>query len=369
MENNFSVNIRINPYTLDFKFDAGTSRGILKEKSTYILTVFSDAFPDAIGLGEAGPLKGLSPDDRGDFLQEARKIIKKVEALTFPRDTDALLQQIGSVAELIAFPSLQFGLETAILDLHHGGKKRLLPNAFYDSKKPIPINGLIWMGDRQFMQQQIDEKLNAGFDCIKMKIGALDFDLECGILKTLRERYSEDQVSIRVDANGAFGPEEALGKLRRLSEFSIHSIEQPIPVGNIAAMAKLCRQSPVPVALDEELIGIRSKEEKESLLRKIKPSYLILKPSLLGGITACREWIEIAGDIGISWWLTSALESNIGLNAIAQLASSLRPELPQGLGTGQLYHNNFPSPLTIEKGNLIYAPQKPWSVPDFFGKE
>ncbi|WP_439481161.1 o-succinylbenzoate synthase [Cyclobacterium plantarum] len=367
MKENFKVKVQIKPYTLDFKFEAGTSRGVLKEKETFIIHVFADAFPGISGFGEAGPLRGLSLDDHTDFIPKTKPIIQKVENLSFSLDRQKILQAIRELPQIDRFPSLRFGLETALLDLIHGGRKKIFSCDFYDHQKPVPINGLIWMGDKDFMKRQIDQKLREGFNCIKMKIGAMDFDLECNLLEMVRNRYSEHDVSLRVDANGAFGLDEAMEKLNQLSQFGVHSIEQPIKPGNTAEMAYLCKHSPVPIALDEELIAVSNVKDKEALIEQVKPSYLILKPSLLGGIMATEEWISIAGNSGTGWWMTSALESNIGLNAIAQFASSLQTDLPQGLGTGQLYHNNFPSPLGITNGHLSYDTQKPWSIPKLFG--
>lgn len=366
MKDKFKVKVKIKPYTLNFKFEAGTSRGILKKKVTYIINIQANAFPGISGFGEAGPLKGLSLDDHPDFIQKAKQIVQNVEAISFSKDSQEILQAIRELPQIDHFPSLRFALETAFLDLLRGGRKKIFSCGFYDQQHPVPINGLIWMGDENFMQQQIDQKLKEGFNCIKMKIGAIDFDLECRLLEMVRNRYPEEDVSLRVDANGAFGLNEAMEKLTRLSQFGIHSIEQPIKPGNIASMADLCQYSPIPIALDEELIGVSNIKDKKFLIEQIKPNYLILKPTLLGGIMATGEWISIAKNLGTGWWMTSALESNIGLNAIAQFASSLHTELPQGLGTGQLYHNNFPSPLGITNGNLTYDPKKSWSIPKLF---
>jgi o-succinylbenzoate synthase len=364
MADGFTMRATIRPYTLDFTFDAGTSRGVLREKQTFILRTDSSAFPGSCGLGEAGPLKGLSVDDRTDFLQRSQEILEEIGDVEFPFDPEKILQKISEMP-LEEFPSLRFGLETATLDLFHGGKRKLLPNPFYDLGKPIPINGLIWMGDRTFMKKQIDQKLGQGYDCIKMKIGAIDFDLELTLLEEIRNNYSDEEITLRVDANGAFGANEAMDKLERLGRLGIHSIEQPIAPGNWEQLEKICRESPVPVALDEELIGITERKQKKALLDQVRPSFLILKPTLLGGILATRDWIQLAEQAGIGWWMTSALESNIGLNAIAQFTSTLHPKLPQGLGTGTLYQNNIGSPLHITSGKLSYEPQKGWSFPEW----
>ena len=359
MNSDFTVKAKFIPYTLRFKFEAGTSRGVLTEKNNYILECSSDNFSGCRGYGEAGPLQGLSVDDIPDFDIHLNKLLRDLELVRFSIYPEELLRQVGNFVPA-QFPSIRFALETALLDLIHGGKRRILPNNFYDKGTPIPINGLVWMGDRDSMWKQVEEKLAAGFDCIKIKIGALDFNQECELLGHIREEFPAKTISIRVDANGAFSPEEAMGKLDRLASFDIHSIEQPIKQGNIAEMSRLCRESQVPIALDEELIGIVSLPEKRSMLEDIRPPYIILKPTLLGGLLSSREWINIAEEMGVGWWVTSALEGNIGLNAVAQFTATYSTNLPQGLGTGQLYHNNIPSPLTISEGTLFYGAQSEW---------
>ena len=236
----------------------------------------------------------------------------------------------------------------------------MIANDFFDSQRSIPINGLIWMGEPDFMLRQIDQKLSEGFDCIKMKIGAIDFEREIELLKYIRSQFSPDQIVLRVDANGAFSPEDALEKLQRLADLDIHSIEQPIRAGHITAMEKLCRETPLPIALDEELIGV---EDKAALLDAIQPQHIILKPTLIGGTLETQEWIRVAEERGIGWWMTSALESNLGLNAISQLVSTYSPAIPQGLGTGKLYHNNLDSPLEVRAGHIYYNPELAWENP------
>ena len=346
------MELTFQPYQLEFKFNAGTSRGILKEKITNIIKI-SDDQSGGFGLGEAGPLKGLSIDDRDDLSDFLETVKQKAIPLTVPDNE----KEIYEIAEELAghdFPSVRFALETAMLDLKHGGQRIIFQNDFSDGKEKIPINGLIWMGHMEDMLFQITEKVNAGFDCIKMKVGSLDFDKECDILHYIRNKYYEQDITIRVDANGAFKPDDVKDKLERLSKFDLHSIEQPIKPGQYELMAELCKNSPLKIALDEELIGIWQKHKKRELLEKIKPPYIILKPTLLGGIKATQEWIDLANEMKIGWWLTSALESNIGLNAISQYAGELKVENYQGLGTGQLYHNNFESPLRITKGHIEY---------------
>jgi len=337
-------------YTLYFKFEAGTSRGVLTQKDTYFIRIWDENNPSCVGVGEANVLKGLSIDDREDFEEQLQKIIQKIENQTLSR------------YDLRHLPAIAFAYETAQKDLQNGGKKIIFPTKFVEGLHQIPINGLIWMGKPDFMLTQIKDKIEKGFNCLKMKIGAIEFQQELDILKFIRKEFSDKDLILRVDANGAFQENEALTKLNQLAEFNIHSIEQPIAPNQWEAMHELCEKSPVPIALDEELIGVFSHTEKLELLQKIKPTYIILKPALLGGFASCEEWINIAEKLQIGWWVTSALESNIGLNAIAQWTSSLPYQGHQGLGTGQLYHNNIESPLHIETGFLSYQPQKSWQM-------
>lgn len=368
MASSFKVKVDYTRHRLNFRFDAGTSRGVLKTKDTYLVRVYADRFPSAFGYGEASPLPRLSIDDVPDFEEKLEEICLKLPEISLPQSEHGILELVSQqVPE--KFPSIRFALEVALLDLLHGGNKRILKNGFYDHHTPLTINGLIWMGEPDFMLEQIRLKLEEGYNCIKMKIGSIDFDQECALLSYIRERYSSDQITLRVDANGAFLPGEALSKLQRLAEFAIHSIEQPIRPGQWEAMKGLCRTSPIPIALDEELIGLNDIKEKSRLLEEIKPQNIILKPTLIGGIRATREWISLAEEMQIGWWMTSALESNIGLNAIAQLASAYDPIIPQGLGTGQLYHNNIDSPLTIDKGRIFYQRSGAWGgLERLFGK-
>lgn len=345
--------------TLIFRFDAGTSRGVLKTRDVYWIKAWDPKNSEIVGWGEAAPLVKLSPDYRDDFEAILGKMLKKLNDESWESSQGAVLFKLK---DLIPFelPAIRFGLETAILDWSNGGKKRILANDFFDSQKPIRINGLIWMGDRDFMLEQIDQKLKEGFDCIKMKIGAIDFEQEIDLLRYIRSRFSPAQITLRVDANGAFSSDEALEKLKKLSELGIQSIEQPIPAGNWEEMKKLCKVTPLAIALDEELIGVK---EKEQLLDQIQPQHIILKPTLVGGILETQEWIELAEARNIGWWMTSALESNIGLNAISQLASTFGSSIPQGLGTGKLYHNNLESPLEIKSGFIRYNPVSAWENP------
>ncbi|EIM78558.1 o-succinylbenzoic acid (OSB) synthetase [Nitritalea halalkaliphila LW7] len=315
------------------------------------------------GIGEAAPLVGLSIDALPDFQERLEEVLEAVSAkgdAALFRDAQTQEEVFEGLQGLLdacvpaELPAARFGVETALLSLWQGKEGCVFRGSFYEKEAPIPINGLIWMGDAELMRQRIDEKLAAGFRCLKMKIGAIDFEQELALLRYIRERFPAEQLVLRVDANGAFRPEEAAKKLERLAEFTLHSIEQPIAVGQWELLRELCAQSPVPIALDEELIGVHGRREREELLAAIRPPYIILKPSLVGGMGAAAEWISLAEQQGIGWWMTSALESNVGLNAIAQFTARY-PNLPyQGLGTGQLYTNNVNSPLEIAKGEIRY---------------
>ena len=326
-------------YTLQFKRPAGTSRGVLTEKPTWLLTIEHNG---RRGIGECSPLPGLSIDDISDY--ERSKLLWTCAHISLGKE--ALWEQLKS------YPSIQFGVEQAFLSLEAEQEGVLFPSLFTEGQVPIPINGLIWMGDKHYMQQQIREKLSQGFHCIKMKIGAIDFKTEYALLKGIRQQYAPSDIELRVDANGAFSPLEALEKLKRLSDLEIHSIEQPIRTGQYEQMARLCEASPLPIALDEELIGVACPERKKEILQWIRPAYIILKPSLIGGYRGSEEWIDLAEKQGIGWWVTSALEGNVGLSAIAQWTYTLKNPLPQGLGTGSLYTNNFPSSLEVKNGGL-----------------
>ena len=347
------------PHLLKFRFEAGTSRGTFTEKETWFIKAFIQNGSQAFGLGEASPLKGLSEDYSADYQEVLSNSLKHIEALEVPEEQTEILDFL---AENIPahLPSIRFGLETALLDLIIGGTHKLFDTDFYQGSYRIPINGLIWMGDESFMQKQIEEKLKVGFNTIKMKVGAINFDKELELLERIRKEYSVNDITLRVDANGAFTAEDATDRLERLAALELHSIEQPIKTGQHEAMAKLCATGILPIALDEELIGVHDYGAKEALLKSISPQYIILKPSLVGGMRSCQEWIAIAESLNIGWWMTSMLESNVGLNAIAQFASQYLPSLPQGLGTGGLYHNNIDSPLEIRKGELLYNAPKGW---------
>ncbi|MBN1651092.1 MAG: o-succinylbenzoate synthase [Bacteroidales bacterium] len=338
-------------YKLNFKQAAGTSRGILKSKNTYFLKIWDDAVPQVFGIGECNLFRGLSYDDRVGYEAVLNKLVVSPKFY---------LRNLSS--ELLEWPSIRFGLEMAFLDFIKGGKRVLFSNNFTQGLNGIPINGLIWMGEKHFMKEQIEKKIDQNFHCLKLKIGAIDFDEELDLLKSIRSLFSSDVLELRVDANGAFKADEALDKLRALEKYQIHSIEQPILQQQIDQMAQLCAKTPIPIALDEELIGVLASNAKEKLLDEIRPQYIILKPALLGGFAASDEWIRLAEKRSIPWWITSALESNIGLNAIAQWTFSLSNTNYQGLGTGQLFSNNIESPLQIKEARLWHLSDINWKL-------
>jgi len=326
-------------YRLYFKRPAGTSRGTLHFKDSWFIQLKNSATDSYYGIGECGMLRGLSYDDRPDYEEML--------------DHLCLALNLGKpLPDLTDFPSIRFGLEMALLDLQNQGRKILFEGDFTQGKKGIPINGLIWMGSKEDMLCQIEEKIKMEYRCIKIKIGALNFEDEISVIQHIRKHFSSKEITIRLDANGAFEKNEALEKLNRLAEFEIHSIEQPIRAGLNESLAQLSIDSPIPIALDESLIPLQTLAQKSALLHFIRPQYIILKPSFLGGIEGTEQWIRIAEELKIHWWITSALESNIGLNAIAQWTGTHNVSLEQGLGTGQLYENNIPSPLKIKGGQL-----------------
>ncbi|MFH7001369.1 o-succinylbenzoate synthase [Flavobacterium bizetiae] len=333
-------------YMLEFKRPSGTSRGVMTEKETWFIILEENGKK---GIGECGILRGLSADDCDDYEEKLNWACQNIH-----------LGETALWEALLEFPSIQFGIEMAFLSLKSENPYVLFPSDFTRSAKSIVINGLVWMGEASYMKQQIEEKLADGFNCIKLKIGAIDFQKELELLGFIRNHFSADQIEIRVDANGAFALDEALDKLNQLNQFQLHSIEQPIKKGNTKAMADLCKTTPFPIALDEELIGVFSFEEKEKLLQEIKPQYIILKPSFIGGFRGTKEWIDLANKYNIGWWITSALESNIGLNAISQWTFIQNSKMPQGLGTGALYTNNIDCPLEVSQGQLWYNTAKKW---------
>jgi len=324
-------------YILEFKRPSGTSRGVLFEKETFILEISENGNK---GVGECAVFRGLSFDDRPDYENKLQWLCENID-----QEYDFLKENLKE------FPSIWFGYEQAVLNVKNG-KNLYFPGEFTEGKTPIVINGLIWMGGVGYMEEQIQDKLDQGFHCIKLKIG-VDWKSEHEILQKLRQKFSKEMLELRVDANGGFSKHEAKTVLQQLADLHIHSIEQPIKAGNWHDMAELCAETPTPIALDEELIGIVDLDKKINLLDSVKPQYIILKPSLIGGFSGSDEWISLAQERNIDWWITSALESNIGLNAIAQYTFTKKNPMPQGLGTGSLFVNNFESNLDL-RGELLY---------------
>ena len=334
-------------YFLNFKRPSGTSRGVLTTKETWFLILESEG---KTGIGECGLLRSLSFDDRPDYEEKLKWVCANIA-----------LGPKMLWNELLEFPSIQFGVEMAFKSLEAQDKFILFPSKFTGGNAAIPINGLVWMGDKAFMKEQISEKIKAGFRCIKLKIGAIDFQTELDLLKYIRTQFSSKDIELRVDANGAFSFPEAMEKLKRLSEYEIHSIEQPIKQGQLENMADLCSTTPIPIALDEELIGVTDFNKKQELLQIINPQFAIFKPSLIGGFIGTQEWVDLVEKNSIGWWVTSALESNVGLNAISQWVFTKQSSLPQGLGTGGLFTNNFDSPLVVKNGEIKYDPEISWN--------
>ncbi len=329
-------------HILHFKTPGGTSRGILHTKETYLLEISENA---RNGIGECGLFRGLSCDDVPEYESKLQWLCQNIN-----EDFDVLKEELRN------FPSLWFGYEQAMLNLKHGGSL-YFRSEFTEGKKGIRINGLIWMGDAEYMQEQIREKLQQGFGCLKLKIGS-DWKTELKILKILRTQFPAQDLELRVDANGAFSPDQATTVLEELAQLNIHSIEQPIKAGNRTALKQLCSRTPVPIALDEELIGVNQHSEKQILLEEILPQYIILKPSLVGGFSGSDEWISAAEKTNTGWWITSALESNIGLNAIAQYVFTKNNPMPQGLGTGNVFTNNIGTPIVLKGDVLTYDLEK-----------
>lgn len=338
-------------YTLHFKRPAGTSRGFLRTKETFFVQLAEKDEPEVVGWGECGPIRGLSVDGQADLAVELDRVC------TLINGGEAL-----ESLELSDLPSIAFALEMARLDLEHGGKRQLFVSDFSEGRACLPFHGLIWMASPEGMLRQVEKKVAEGFSCIKMKIGALPFEQECALLAQIRERYAPDQVQLRLDANGAYTPKEALRVLERLAEFDIHFLEQPIKPQQWAQMANLCAASPIPIALDEELIGIHDHMQRQTLLETIQPQHLVLKPMHLGGFAAAERWIELADALGIGWWINSSLESNVGLNAICQWTSHLQTGRTHGLGTGQLYTNNVPSPIRLSTNCLLIDRSAFWDL-------
>ena len=338
-ELNEEIGFEIIPYNLSFYKPARTSRDVLNHRSIFFVKVFFKSNPGNFGMGECAPIYGLNPEREHEvplLLKDALDIIASNKIFN---------------PQIIALPAIRFAIETAIYDLIKGGQ-RILFNQI-NKNAHFPINGLVWMNQYDTMLQEAMQKVESGYKVIKLKIGGIDFEDEINILRTLREKFG-NRITIRLDANGAFAPNEALQKLNRLAKFDIHSIEQPIKAGQIEAMAQLCKSSPIPIALDEELIGIDNGDQKRILIEAISPQFIILKPTLHGGFSGCDEWIEIAQEHNVSWWATSALESSVGLNAIAQWLLPKNVQIEQGLGTGALYSNNLSAAWIVNNGNLEF---------------
>ena len=344
------LNANVQKHTFHFNTPGGTSRGVLHTKDSWFIKIWDTNQPDIVGIGECSILPKLSIDDKPEIDDKLKEVAQNINEYVKNYQTS-----------LSDWPAVRFAIEMALLDLQNGGRKQLfLSSNFYTSEQPILINGLIWMGDIPTMKERLAQKIEGGFKCIKIKVGSINFDDEVKFIQEIRKEYSHNEIELRLDANGAFKPEEALEKLKVLSEFNIHSIEQPIKAGQWEEMKRICAESPIAIALDEELIGVNTLEKKRELLTEINPQYLILKPSLLGGFKASDEWIDLAAEKSINWWATSALEGNIGLNAIAQWVSTKNNNLPQGLGTGQVFSNNIESPLQVINGFLVYSKSKNW---------
>lgn len=338
-------------HILNFSSSRGTSRGILNSKPSYFI-VLEDSDSGTRGIGECGILPGLSCDDKPGYEEMLTKV------------TEAWLAACSLELEALnEWPSIKFGFETAELHLQNGKFSRLFDTPFSHGNEGIEINGLVWMNSYELMLKELKSKIDLGFSCIKIKIGAVDFDDELKLIKHIRNQFGAEDITIRVDANGAFSPEEALGKLDALAKLDLHSIEQPIKAGQWREMENLCKNTPIPIALDEELIGLNTAKKRKEMMDAIKPQAVILKPSLVGGFGVCDEWIDLCEENNAFWWATSALESNIGLNAIAQYTASKNPVIAQGLGTGLLYTNNIPSPLEIQGSKLFYNPDNSWEIP------
>ena len=339
------------PYNLKFKAPAGTSRGILNEKQTYLIKIWDESDPSRYGIGEASLFRGLSAEDN-DYYE-----FKLVETLANVA--------LGIPTDLSRHSSIQFGLEQAIFDFSNGCKGIYFPSDFTAARQSITINGLVWMGSFDEMIERIEQKISQGFKCVILKIGAIDFIKELEMVKHIRRHFDADTLEIRVDANGGFSMDNAIARLARLAELDVHSIEQPIRQGHWDHMAFLSQVSPLDIALDEELIGITDLRSKIEMLDTIRPKYIILKPSLCGGFSGAMEWIKLADERNIGWWVTSSLESNIGLNALSQWVATLNTSMPQGLGTGGLFTNNFESPIYLDGEQLKFNPEQPFDYSQF----
>lgn len=337
-------------YVLNFRIPGGTSRGVMTQRTSWFIIIEYTDHAGVKGIGECPPLPGLSLDNLDEIEKTLHWVCDNIQE-----------ENLLSSPVLDSYPSVRFGLECALMDFKNKGTRSFWSNSFTEGSYGIPINGLIWMSSPEDMLEQIQRKINSGFHCIKLKIGALAIDIELGLIELIRRQYGWD-IEIRVDANGSFSMKNVKPVLEKLANLKVHSIEQPIPYGQLENMRNLCRETPIPIALDEDIIRWDKIASKEELILSVQPPYLVLKPGLIGGFSQTQEWITIAEKHHIKWWLTSALESNIGLNAIAQFTGNRITDFHQGLGTGQVFTNNFDSPLSVEDGKLFYHPSKPWNL-------
>lgn len=337
--------------TLTPRFPLGTSKGVISERTVWYLIAWHADRPQVRGIGEAALFPGHSKEFPADV---------RTKLLELCADTTNWEQRLRG--DLVQVPSVRFAVEQCLRDLQVSGSKVLFPSEFTLGRQGIPINGLVWMGDKDTMRERIKAQIDGGNRCVKMKIGAIDIADELQLLADVRRDFSAKDLTLRVDANGAFASGDVMPVLEQLAELEVESIEQPVPPGLYEVMAELCASSPLPIALDEDLIGNNTREAKKDLLDHVKPQHIVIKPSLVGGWTAAQEWIELAQERAIGWWITSALESSIGLNAIAQWAATLDVTVPQGLGTGSVYTDNIPSPLSVEAGELHYRPEVAWNL-------
>ena len=337
--------------TLQPRFELGTSKGPINARTVWYLMAWHTERPEIIGTGEAALFPGHSKEFPADV---------RTKLIELCADTSDWQRRLTS--DLVDVPSVRFAVEQCLRDLDVSGTKQLFPSAFTLGQRSIPINGLVWMGDKATMKQRIREQIEKGFNTVKMKIGAIGIDDELELLQAVRAEFDANTITLRVDANGAFNAQQAPDVLKRLTDIGVHSIEQPVHAGSYEVMAELCATTPVSIALDEDLIGLNTRDAKVDLLDNVKPQYIVIKPSLVGGWVATQEWIDLAKARNIGWWITSALESSIGLNAIAQYTATLNVQLPQGLGTGGVYTNNIPSPLRAERGALHFRPEVGWDL-------
>ena len=337
--------------TLTPKFELGTSKGPINARTVWYLIAWDSDRPEVKGIGEAALFPGHSKEFPADV---------KTKLLELCLDTSNWAHRLTD--DLVDVPSVRFAVEQCLRDLDASGSKILYPSAFTLGKQGIAINGLVWMGDKSTMKQRIREQILAGFTTVKMKIGAIGIEDELELLKTVRAEFTATDITLRVDANGSFNARNAMDVLQRLADIQVESIEQPVQPGLYEVMAELCERSPVPIALDEDLIGLNTFDAKADLLDNVKPQLIVIKPSLVGGWAAAEEWIALAKARNIGWWITSALESSIGLNAVAQWTATLGVHVAQGLGTGSVYADNIPSPLQAAKGELRYRPEADWDL-------